>query len=336
MSLSNRSLWVLIILWFIWVWYIFYQYFFVQNLVSLNINSSVSWYDIELYNLKAKKNINCPEKMCSINEISPFEYELKITKKDYEIYKQKIDLSKSKTINIDLKKILIFEKLETWIITQTWSNDKKTREEIISEKTNKKQKIFDLKDFWRFSFLILDNSSLDLKYKNKTLANFADYDFSKIYLEKVYSSENMIFIELGDLSYILNLDTLKTYLVDLKSDILYTKYLKDLNSVFIVTKDWTFILNLRDFSVNYFSKYSDFINVWDSDIFILNETDKIRKKNLWLDKISWNLIVLFDQTKKTKSVLKSLDIAISKIYLEKQKVYIEDENNNKYLLDNYK
>lgn len=335
MSLSNRSLWILIILWFIWVWYIYYQYFFVKNLVSLNIDSNINWYNVELYNLKTQKNINCPDKICSINEISPFEYDIKITKKDYEIYIQKIDLSKSKTIKINLEKTLIFTKIETLNLTQTWSEDKKTMEDIISEKTSKKQRTFSLDKKWKFIF-IQNNEKIDLKYEDKIIWSFDKLNLDILDIQNIYWSKDDIFIKSKDLSYIFNLKTWGTYSIELKSDISYIKDFIRTKSFQIVTKDWTFLYDINTRETRYFSKYNDFVSIDNYNIFILNTTDESRRKNFSFEKETWNLIVLFNNETKTKRILKSLNETISKIYLENEKVYIEDEKWDKYLLDNWR
>ncbi len=109
MNLSNRTIWILIILWFIIFWFWFYKYFFEIKLKTFVIESNRKNFFWNLENNKFKKEFFCWEKKCEIENIPPFEYKLYIKKKGYKEYKVNINLRKIDNIKIDLEKEIKIE-----------------------------------------------------------------------------------------------------------------------------------------------------------------------------------------------------------------------------------
>ena len=110
MNLSNRTIWVLIILWFIIFWFWFYKYFFEIKLKTFVIESNRKDFSWKIENTKFKKDFFCWEKKCELENIPPFEYKIYIKKDGYKDYEAKINLAKVDIIKINLEKEL---KLET-------------------------------------------------------------------------------------------------------------------------------------------------------------------------------------------------------------------------------
>lgn len=337
--MSNRTLWFLIIFWFIAASFLFYQYFFVFKLVSLTINSNVENYTVELKNLKSNKKIECLQKVCEINEISPFEYSIKISKEDYKIYSNKINLSSSTYIDVNLEKNIVFEKIfvdDTPSINNS-QNDKKTRQEIIDEINKKKSnyKIISIEDVWEFIFKE-KSWKLDLYLLNNKIWTFDLIKPELISIKQVYGAKEYIVLSLWNKKYFINYNSLDIRVVDLNIDIAYIKESFDNFTYQIVTDKWTFIYSLRDNNLEYFSKFSDFIFLDNfSYIALIKSTDSTRKKNLWFENKSWNLIVYFNDKTWEKRIVKETSIQIEKLLYTESNVVFEDINGDRYKLENF-
>lgn len=151
---------------------------------------------------------------------------------------------------------------------------------------------------------------------------------------KVLSSNKYLYFKKDNKLYInnsLNNNLIKS---DFVPDIKYIKKL-DNNNLLIVTEEWSFILNLLNKEINYFSLFSDFIKIDNNYIWIINYDDLIRKKNFWYENIDWNLIILYNINRKISYILKNIWNKIEKIYIENNKLYIENNLWEKFKINWY-
>lgn len=338
MSLSNRTLWILIILWFILSIYWFYMYFFVYNLTSLKINSNIWNYKIELKNLNKKFEKNCEEKKCTLNKIPPFVYKIIISKEWYKNIEKKINLKETKNIKIILEKKIIFK--------ENIEDKKNIEEEKKIEKRTRKQVLEKLKQRKNFYKIISLNNNKKIYVKNKEnklefyLEDKKIFDYRKIPKDKIFVKEIFwnnwyLFFELSWKKYFVNLDTKDMIFFDLKPKINYIKNYSNLYDFDIVTDLWTYIFNIKTKKIKYFSKFFDFIYIKPKYISIVNSWDIIRKKNLWYDDKKWSLIIFYNEKTKQKIILKEVFFDIKKILKDKQKIIFISDEWKEYILDNY-
>ena len=169
MKLSNRVLWILILLSMIWGFYIFYQVFFKIKLTELEINSNIENFSGSLENIKFSKEFYCEKKKCIIGEIPPFDYKLKIEKENYKYFIKNIDLNEEKDIKIFLEKKVIFEKVKEKKVSKLqqiknslkqkvefWENKEKYNKiyndkNLVYFKKNNKLFFYNLRNNWSFS-----------------------------------------------------------------------------------------------------------------------------------------------------------------------------------------
>ena len=343
-SLSNRSLGLLIIFWFIASGYLFYSYFFVYNLVSLKIESNVVDYKINLNNLELHNSLNydCKDENCEIDEIPPFEYKIEFLKEWYDTVSQKIDLKTTLEISVNLEKTIILEKIER---TSTWEvvleveeivETKKTREEIIALVKRQKENyaIINTSTFWEF-FIKKQGSDINIFYKEKNLWTFPLVAKEDIKIEEIYGNKEYIYLNLGQNKYLINLNFYKIFNLDLALDVLYIKQSSNDKELQIITDKWTFLYNFKLGELTYFSKFYDFVYIDSVYIAVIKADDIIRKQNMWYAKNSWNLIISFNSKTKEKRLLKEVDFAIDKILIKDAEVIFISDKVGEYNLKGY-
>ena len=125
--------------------------------------------------------------------------------------------------------------------------------------------------------------------------------------------------------YIHNKNNNNTINFDFVPKIHYIKNIWNKNLV-IVSEFWSYNLNLNTKKIEYFSLFSDYIRNNNGYIWIINSSDKIRKKNFWFNNVSWNLIIFYDIDTKEKYIIEVFDFEISKISNALNNVYIENNN----------
>jgi len=100
-----------------------YLYFFVYYTATLTIDANVDDYKVELFSLgTAQKWIHdCPEAECVIAGVSPFDYNISISKADYEtkVIPAKIGARGKESIIVQLEKKVSLVSLDTEIVQET-------------------------------------------------------------------------------------------------------------------------------------------------------------------------------------------------------------------------
>lgn len=223
MRLSNRILWILILTWFILSFYWFYKYFFELKLTNLHIESNISGFSWSLVNSKFKKDFFCEDKICTINEIPPFDYNLIIKKDNYIDYRQEFNLWKTNDIFIYLEKDIILEKFEN--INSKLDTEGKVENETYNNIYN------DDKYYYNH---INDYSWWKLYIHNKNNSNIISIDFNpKIkYIKSIWNKNLVIVSDVW--SYNFNLNTMKLEYFSIFSD-----YIK-------INDNYIWIINSQD------------------------------------------------------------------------------------------
>ncbi len=338
-SLSNRTLWILLLLWIILSWYFMYLYLFVFSLYTVSLNSDNIPYKVSLYakSIWKKYDFNCDKNPCILEKISPFNYDVTVSKDNYNTFYFKFNPK----IKTNIKFVLTKEvKLINIGNINDLNLDKKlTREERIKLIKQKHDNFLVLKVYNKeFFFKKTDDNKLNIYLNNKFLwiVDFEKWENKEaISISKVIGLDNNYFLKIWKNNYIINTIYYSIQKIKLNIDTNYVKKIFD-NKLLFVTKKWSFIFDINTKKITFFNMFYDFIYLdnWDY-IWILRNNDNILKQNLWLWNIKWNLIVYYDIKKKKVRLLKNIDFNISKIFRKDKKVEIEDEKWNIYELLNY-
>ena len=328
--MSNRLIWLIIILLFLVIWTLSYLYLFVYYTWNLEINSTLGEFKAELYSKDLYKTFkyNCKNKDCKIEKLSPLNYELSILKEWYVLYKENIKIPENKTINlkIELKKDIKLVENKTKI-------DETTNQEKINKikSLNSHFAYFFIDKIWNFYFDENQDKKLDLSFENTKIWTFEKAEKQEIRLEKIYNS-NYFYLEIWNKKIIYNLDSLDYKEINLKIKIDYIK--RWINNIFLIKTDkWTFTYDFQNEILNYFSLFSDFVYYENWYIAVVKKDDLTRINNLWLENNKKEKIIYFDIEKKEKKLLFESDFSLNKIVKIENNIIFFNENNQEYSLN---
>ena len=344
--MSNRILWILILLWFAGFWYLFYLIFFVQYTWTLEITSNIDNYNVELYATKVYQTFNyeCSEKKCTITDLSPFTYDVTITSPSYKKIKQELSL-KWKTTNYikadfikDTKLTEINEVKETNINTEI---TKETTEEKIANIKLKKETDYTV-DLWILWFFYFKTSWNNLELFNKweskdtKLWTFPKTNKKDIQILEINWDANKILISLKERQYIYNLKLQEIDEFKLVPKIKYIKVGNLLTNYIIITDVWAYTYDKLSKELIYFYLFKDFVYLKDAYIWVLYKDEKNKFTNFSLKDNNKNLIIKYNPWAKNREIILESDMEITKIIQEwENKIYFYDNTWKKYELENY-
>ena len=171
----------------------------------------------------------------------------------------------------------------------------------------------------------------NIKENNNNKINFS---WNKISWNKIIWNNTFVyFIEKNKL-YFYNLNNNNTFGLEFIPKIKYIKAITQSDFI-IVTDIWSFIYDILNKNIEYFSLFSDFLLTENNYIWIINSDDISRKNNFDFKNTSWNLIVSYDLKNKTSYIIEEFSYKINKIYLDENIIYIENNNWNKFKITWY-
>ncbi len=161
---------------------------------------------------------------------------------------------------------------------------------------------------------------------NKNNLNF----WSKtVNYNNIIAESNYVFFKDNNKLYFYNIKNNNSFKVWFKPKINYIKKLNQ-NQFLINTKIWTFVFNVLNKKLEYFSLFSDFVLINNNYIWVINDDDITRKKNFDLENNYGNILLFYNRKTKEKYILKNINNKIDKIYKLDTKIYIEDNIWNKF------
>jgi len=334
--MSNRVLWVLVLIWVFAFWYLLYIYFFVSYTWVLKINSNTHNFHVKLFAVKLWKSFNyeCKTNPCILEKISPLEYNYTISKTNYKTISWKIIIN-SKKENI----LSINQELDTNLIKVEDKAEKVSNSDVIKELRLQKDTIWftKIEKLWYFYFKT-DNWKLVLfSFNNETEKKLWEFNFvdsSLVKINQIYWKNDVIFIELWDDKFLYYLNSYESKKVDLRIPINYIKVWKSKNEYIISTQKWLFLYNEQKDFLEYFYLFKDFVFKDDHYIWVIWKEEKQKFINFNL-KDNWkNLIIIYSTKDLDRKIILETDLQIDKIILENNKIYFFN-NNDKYELMNY-
>lgn len=329
MTFSNRTLWILVLIWALWFFYLLYLYFFVYFVSTLKIESNVDNYKVSLYAKSVAQTFerNCETSSCILTDISPFDYTLTVEKDWYETLSQGVDLKWwiEKTVSITMKKTISLVPAEQRVPL--------TENKVEALKIKSRAYItYDMYEKWLFYFEKVAGK-LDLyrilEKQENMVGTFNEYTPQEVSLIDVVWDTSTILIHLWNENYIYNSDINILTKINLNIPILYAKKSLDGWDVHIVTEKGTFLYDINTSNIRYATTFSDYVEIWDKQIiWYLWIDDTNRRTNFWYTSdwgLQENLLLGYNQDTFEKEVLYKLPFAIQKIYIwESAKLYIEN------------
>ena len=330
--MSNRLIWLIIILIFILLIFGSYFYLFVYYSGNLKVISNIDNYNIKLHPEKVwLVNINyiCEEKTCIIPEIAPTTYYASITKDWYEAIQKNIVIEKNKTTELKI----IFEKKISLKKLEEEKNELTNLEKIDLLRKEWIYESYIKNKEWKEIYLKENNNKLELYLWKQLIWNFDIPENKETNIQEIYGSKNYILLKLWEKKYLYSLISKKTYDIDLKINIKYIKTWENDNFI-IVTDKWSFIFNKKNKSLEYFNFFNDFVFYKKWYIWIVKKDDSNRKNNLSIENSKNDIVLFYDPNTKEKKILYNLSEKIDKIYIGNNEVILLKESWEKYSLEN--
>ncbi len=343
--MSNRILWLFILTVMFGLWYWFYLIFFVKYTWILEITSNIDNYSVELYAKKVYQTFNfeCKEKVCTIPDLSPFDYEITVTSPSYKNINHELSLKWKKTNHLNA----VFEKDTklTEIEIKKIVSDIKTTKDLAQEKIEliklKREADYtiNLWNLWFFYFKTnWNNLELYKKWEKKDtkLWTFQKVDKKDIQILKIDGDINKILISLKNRSYIYNLKLQKISEFKFVPKIKYIKINISKSDYIIITNIWAYTYNELSKELQYFYLFKDFVYFKDFYIWVIYKDEKNKFTNFSLKDNNKNLIIKYTPSTKNREIILESDMEITKIIHEwENKIYFYDNAWKKYELENY-
>lgn len=154
-------------------------------------------------------------------------------------------------------------------------------------------------------------------------------------LKEIIWINDYIYFQIWENKYLYNLNTNKSISLDINLGIEYIKKWNKTWEFLFKTEVWIFVYDLSVNSFEYFNFFEDFVYVEDWYLWIINNDDELRLKNLSLQNNSKNLIYYYNPITKEKNIIFKTDKKLEKIYLLNWTIYFEDSEWKVYTLENY-
>ncbi len=318
----KRKLYALFILaWALWSLLLVYLFFFVYYTGSLTINSNVDNYRVELYSPgTAQKWIHeCPDMICEIYDVSPFDYNVSIIKADY----------KTKTLSYKVRprgkeNLVVQLEKQVQLDAVIWENIAETAQEKI-------QRIRDEKLYYA-KFIIgdatvrfqEDTGEILLQYlingEVKDISKFKTVQKEDINVSEIYGSDN-IWIRLWNTHYIFDTQYFRIQkLPDIK-DLEYIKYDLITQKYIVITSVWAFLYDSRENTLEYQYQFKDYISMPEYMIWVIYANEDQKKKNFNIIQ-EWNVIIKYSQADKTRKVIYYTNNPLDELYSKWDQVFI--------------
>ena len=320
----KRKLYALFILaWAIGALVLVYLYFYVYYTGTLTINANVEEYRVELYSpgTTQKWSYDCPDFVCEIYDVSPFDYNVSIIKPEYET------------------KIISYKVRPRWNEALVIQLEKQVRLESVSSENlqeNPQEKIQRLRDenLYYAVYRVDDNQTLRfseddgelvLQYikagQLRDIGTFKMYQKNEINISAIYESENIL-IQLWNENYIFDTNFFRIQKLPEIKNLRYVKYNSQSGNYVCITSVWAFVYDQQSNSFEFQYQFKDYVAMPWFIIGVIHKDEDQKRKNFNITE-KWNVIVKYSQADKTRKVIYSSANPIDEIFSRWDNIFIK-------------
>ncbi|MDA9129132.1 hypothetical protein N9J72_01500 [Candidatus Gracilibacteria bacterium] len=312
-----------------------YLYFFVYYTATLTVNSNVPEYSVELFSKSTaqKRVVDCPEEICIINEVSPFEYNVSILKDDYESQNLNITVKarRPESLFLELEKKVSLSQISSLSIQET---NQERIQRLRAE--NRSYARFDLGNNTLISFRE-EGNRLEMLFEKggeiKLISDFLKVPENSIGADSISSSDS-VFLGIGENSYIFDTTNGKLFQLDFQIDIFYIKAGSQPGEYLIITEKGAFLYNSISGESEFQYLFRDYVYSENEIIGIIFKDEEQKKQNFDLEEESENLIMKYNPQDKTRKILYRTNQAIERIVKQQEKIILTIQG-EKFELENY-
>lgn len=321
------------------LWVVFYWYFFIYSLITVQFHANVDNYNIHFDSTQKSYEQVCEEEICIMPDISPFEYEVIITKDTYKTltytYKPTQDSAVQDIVlekNYELQPVNLLSQDDAVSILENEEQEISIADKI--ELLKEKQSIY--------YKIITDNNSYIFKekwnnlelYKNNTfLWNFNFAKKSEIQLKEIIWNPNYLFLELWENKYLFSISSGTSNKIIFEVPILYIKSGESNGKFIFVTQKGSFEYNSYTDIFTYNSFFSDYVIFQKNTyVWIINADDDNKQSKFNLTQNTKQTILQYNPETKEQIILLETSKDIVKIFKKDWEIYLEDSDKNYFTL----
>ena len=299
-----------------------YLYFFVYYSATLVFDANVSDYKVTLFSKDTaqKKSYTCETVRCTLEDIPPFEYNIRISKPWYisqSIFADIVPKNEQDFI-IQLEKQVKTEKIS---VTKEWDLSKQEKIASLREQ-NLYYKVVPLQKSWEKVYFRRDGDILKVLLGQKNLFQIPRVSPDILRAQKISQSDDILFQVAKGKYRIFNTNTNSQISIPMEPQIRYAKKSNLSGKYILVTDKGSFLYDITSSQSEYISSFDDIIYLDDYIIGIIGDSQKQKKTNFSITE-SGDIIVRYNSQSKERKVLYSSDSAIEKIYSEGDKISFE-------------
>ena len=314
---------------------LFYLYFFVYYTSTLTIESNVPEYRVELFSKSTaqKWEYDCPEEVCVLKDVSPFEYNVSIFKENYktELMNIKVAPRRKESLFIELEKQAELAILEKLVVEETAAQKiKRLREK------NSYYASFGIWEDEQITFTDISENQLAMQYRSWDIEREI-YKFQKVRADDIYaeyiSDTDKIFLNMAGKYYILYAKLGSIHELPYELQVHYVKPSNKASEYIIVTENGSFLYDISSWDSRYQYLFHDFVYHEDALIGVIGEDETQKKSNFNISQRG-NLIVRYTEDNKQRKVLLNSTPEIDRIEKIWEKI-IFTSGDNEYELQNF-
>ncbi len=318
-----RKLYALFILiWAIWALVLAYLYFFVYYTATLVVNTNVTEYTVELFSKSTatKFSKDCQDEICIITDVSPFEYNITVSKSGYnpQVVPVKITSRRREELYINLEKKVILEPVILIDYPETM------QEKVVRiREENRYYASFNLQNSGKMVFEELGDSLkmiLQTPEQEITISEFPKVPKSEVLVDDISGSDDL-YIKLWKDTFIYSSSQKSVHKLPYQIVIQYIKKWRVIEEYIVVTEKGAFIYNSWESTSEFQYLFRDYVYAGDDIIGIIYK-DEIKKKENF-DLSEWgNLILRYNPQTKNRKVIYNTQEAIDSIKWQGESVIL--------------
>lgn len=310
------------------------MYFFVYYTSVVVFDANVRGYKVEFFSTSTaqKWSYECPEELCELPDISPFDYKISLSKSGYEpqVVQTKIFPRKKQEFIINFEKKAQLKEVSVEETSET------IEQKIARISTqNDYYEVFDIWNGEKILFLERWDTLEMLHERNSVqemIRNFSKVSKEDIDIQRVYAADD-IFLRVWDRKFLFYSQTKKISELSFGLEIDYIKTSPIDYVYLVVTSKGTFVYNIRENTSNFSYLFKDYVFLGEEIIGIIYEDEQQKKENFNFEK-SWNLVIKYSPETKERKIIYTSFETIEKIYQQEEGVFLEIEGKI-FQLENY-
>lgn len=282
-----------------------YLYFFVYYTSTLTIEANIWEYKVELFSKSTaqKWNYDCPDSVCSLTDVSPFDYNITLSKENYktQLLQMKVIARKKQSLFVEFEKQASLEVVE---VTETAESAQQKIKRLRGK--NLYYTSFALSDDDKITFTDDSASQIAMQLRNgdsiREIGKFQKVPTDAIHAEFIAGTQD-VFMQLWNTYFIYKNKAGVIHELPYKIAVKYVKPAMDSSKYIVVTENGSFLYDIISAQSEFYYLFKDFIYLdTDTIIWVIYSDEDQKRKNFDIEE-KWNVIIRYTSADKQRKVL---------------------------------